>query len=91
MPNLANAKKALRQNLKRASKNQVTRDQIHSMRRNMRKLIDAGKLDEAKALVADLDQKVDKAAKKNIIPANAASRIKSRYMLSLNKAMAAKK
>lgn len=91
MPNLANAKKALRQNKKRAARNKVVKDELHSLRRGMRKLVEAGKLDEAKKLISLLDKKVDKAVKKGIVKLNNAARIKSRYMKKINAASKEKK
>jgi small subunit ribosomal protein S20 len=90
MPNLANAKKALRQSKKRAARNKVVKDELHSLRRSMRKFIEAGKLDEAKKLTSLLDKKVDKAIKRGIIKLNNGARIKSRYMKNLNAAQSAK-
>jgi len=90
MPQLANAKKALRQNKKKAGRNKIRRDEVHSLRRTFRKLLEADKVDEAKDFVKLLDKKVDKAAKDNLITKNAAARTKSRYMAKLNAATADK-
>ncbi len=86
MPNLDNAKKALRQAAKRAERNKVTRDEVHSMRRKFRKLLETGKQDEAKTLLSSLYKKLDKSAKKGIFKQNKVARIKSRATLKLNKA-----
>ncbi len=91
MPQLANAMKALRQNNRRAERNKLRFDEIHSLRRAVRKLLEAGKIDEAKDSVKKLDQKIDKAIQKKILPLNTGSRLKSRYMAKLNAALAAKK
>ena len=88
MPQLANAKKALRQSLKRADRRQPVIDELHSMRRHFRKLVDAGKLDEAKAMVPKLDKVLDKAVKKQIFKKNKTARVKSRIMAKLHKAEA---
>jgi len=85
MPNLQNAKKALRQSIVRAGRNKQMREGIDYMRRNFRKLLAANKLDEAKKLVSDLGQALDKAVGKNLIKKNAAARVKSRAMAHLNK------
>lgn len=69
----------------------MKREELHSLRRNFRKLLEAGKLEEAKALTKTLDKKVDKAAKNNLIKGNKAARIKSRYMLKLNEALSGEK
>lgn len=91
MPQLANAKKALRQSKKKAARNKVHLDEIHSLRRKLRKLLEAGKNSEAIELVKLLDKRVDKAVKKNLFKMNKGARIKSRYMAHVNEATAAKK
>ncbi|MFZ2681730.1 MAG: 30S ribosomal protein S20 [Patescibacteria group bacterium] len=85
MPNLQNAKKALRQSIVRAGRNKLMRERIDYMRRSFRKLLTANKLDEAKTLIKDLVQALDKAAGKNLIKKNTAARVKSRAMAQLNK------
>lgn len=87
MPNLKNAKKALAQSLVRADRNKVVRANIDSMRRKFRKLLEAGKIDEAKTLVRDLGKALDKAVTKNVVKLNAAARIKGRAVKNLNKAV----
>ena len=85
MPNLQNAKKALRQSIVRAGRNKLMRERIDYMRRSFRKLLADNKLDDAKKLVSDLSQALDKAVGKNLIKKNAAARVKSRAMAHLNK------
>lgn len=85
MPNLQNAKKALRQSLVRADRNKLMRERLDFMRRSFRKLLAENKLDEAKKLISNLSQALDKAAGKNLIKKNAAARVKSRAMAHLNK------
>ncbi|PIQ67822.1 30S ribosomal protein S20 [Candidatus Uhrbacteria bacterium CG_4_10_14_0_2_um_filter_41_7] len=88
MPNLENAKKALRQADKRAARNQIVKDEIHSLRRAFRKLVDGGKLEDAKQMLPLLDKKLDKAVTKNIFKKNKIARVKSRLALKLGKANA---
>ena len=85
MPNLQNAKKALRQSIVRASRNKATREGIDYLRRSFRKLLADNKLEEAKKLVSALTQALDKAVGKNLIKLNTAARVKSRAMAHLNK------
>jgi small subunit ribosomal protein S20 len=85
MPNLQNAKKALRQSIVRAGRNKQMRERIDFMRRSFRKLLAENKLDDAKKLVSDLTQALDKAVGKNLIKKNTAARVKSRAMAHLNK------
>ena len=90
MPQLANAKKALRQSAKRFERNKIVRAEIHSMRRSFRKLLEAKKFDEAQKMVPMLDKKLDKAVTKNVFKKNKSARIKSRLMKSLHAAKASK-
>lgn len=91
MPNLRNAQKALAQSKVRAIRNANVKGHIDSMRRSFTKLLALGKLDDARKLVQELDQAMDKSVTKKIVKANTAARVKSRTMLALNKAMAVKK
>ncbi len=86
MPNLANAKKALRQNVARAKRREPIKDEIHSSRRSFRKALETGKVDEAKAMMPKLDKMLDKAVTKKIFKKNKSARIKSRLATSLKKA-----
>lgn len=88
MPNLKNAIKALRQNVARAQRNQIVRDEIHSMRRAFRKQIEAKDVKAAEALLPELYKKLDKTVTKNIFKMNKVARIKSRMEANLKKAKA---
>ncbi len=85
MPNLANAKKALRQSKKKADRNKVVFEEIQSLRRRFRKLLEAKKFDEAKLMTDLINKKSDKAVTKRVIKKNHASRIKARSMAMLNR------
>ena len=87
MPNLANAKKALRQSLARAERRLPMLEEIHSVRRSFRKAVDGGKLDEAKAMIPKINKMLDKAVTKNLFKKNKTARIKSRMASKLAKAM----
>lgn len=87
MPNLKNATKALKQSLKRADRNKVVAANIDSMRRQFRKLLEAGKIEEAGKLVRELGKTLDKAVTKHVLKLNTAARIKSRTTINLAKAM----
>lgn len=91
MPNLRNAKKALKQSQVRAVRNANVRGHIDSLRRSFRKLLESGKTEEAQKLINELNQAMDKSVTKNVVKANTAARVKSRTMVALNKALAAKK
>lgn len=85
MPILKNAKKALRQSVKRAANNKVRVDELASLRRHFKVAVKAAKLDQAKELASKITQHIDKAVGKKIIKLNTASRVKSR----MHKAMSA--
>ena len=91
MPNLKNAKKALKQSQVRAVRNEKVRGHIESLRRSFRKLLEAGKIEEAQKLINELNKAMDKSVTKRVVKANTAARVKSRAMANLNKAVAAKK
>lgn len=78
MPQLENAKKALRQSDKRFLRNNVIRKEISSARRLFRKALEAGKMEESKKMMIDLQKKLDKAVKKNVFKKNKTARINSR-------------
>jgi small subunit ribosomal protein S20 len=88
MPNLANAKKALRQSTKRAERNAVLKNEMHSLRRRFRKHIESGEVKEAEAMIPELYKKLDKIAQKNIFKKNKSSRLKSRLVATLKRAQA---
>lgn len=85
MPNLANAKKALRQSETRAARNKVVKDEIASLRRHFKTALKEKKADEAKKLALSIGQKMDKAVSKRVLKMNTAARLKSRMMLAVNK------
>ncbi len=78
MPIKASAKKAQRQSVKRAAENKTKKDAFKKAVKEVKKLVAAKKLDEAKKMFVEAQQKLDKAAKTNVITANTASRLKSR-------------
>ena len=85
MPIKESAKKEMRKNKKRRVLNVRRQKTMRDALRNIKKLILAGKKDEAKKLIAAAYQAVDKAAKRGVIKKNTAARKKSRLMKSINK------
>lgn len=85
MPITKSAKKALRVSRRRREINLVWIKKYKALLKKSRQAIE-GKNKEAAKLVAEAVKALDKAAKKNIIHKNKASRLKSRLMLKLNKA-----
>lgn len=84
MPNLKNAKKALRQNKTRAQRNKVALAEIHSLRVKLRKAITSKKVDEAVEVARLVGKKLDKAVQKNLLKLNTVARYKSRLMKKVN-------
>ncbi|MFH1759028.1 MAG: 30S ribosomal protein S20 [Patescibacteria group bacterium] len=83
MPNIKGAKKALRQNKRRYTKNAAQKNILKKTIRQYRKLVDQKNLDEAKKSLPTVYKKLDKAAKANLIKKNKASRLKSRLSKKL--------
>ena len=79
MPNLQNAKKALRQSKTRAALNRQYKNRIRSVARIIDDSIKAGNKKEAEKMLPVYFKAIDKAAKKNILHKNTASRRKSLY------------
>ncbi|MCX6743512.1 MAG: 30S ribosomal protein S20 [Candidatus Parcubacteria bacterium] len=81
MPIKQHSKKALRQNIKRASRNMKVREDIKTLLKKIRKAVDA-KQDKAKieAMIKDVQKKLDKAAQKNIFKKNTVARKLSRLV-----------
>lgn len=85
MPNTKSAIKAMRQNIKRRKINLKVLESVRKSAKQVRKAATAGKKDELNKALSAAFSALDKAAKKNVIHKNNASRKKSRLA-----AMAAK-
>lgn len=78
MPNTASAKKRLRQDVKRRYLNRVRKDACKTSRKAFLSAVDAGDAAAAEGALKECFSALDKAAKKNTISKNKASRTKSR-------------
>ena len=78
MPNIASAKKRMRQDAVRRTRNRAARSTLRTLTRTLRESITAKKLDDCQTQFVLLVKKLDQAAAKNLIHANAAARTKSR-------------
>ena len=78
MPNTKSAIKAARQNIKRRVKNLKALEKIKKTAKSVRKFITAANKSEAQKALSSAFAALDKAAKKNIIHKNNASRHKAR-------------
>ncbi|MEE9164892.1 MAG: 30S ribosomal protein S20 [Nitrospinota bacterium] len=87
MPITKSAKKALRQNLTHQARNLAKKNKIKNIRRDIKKLLMAGKVSEAQMKLTQLYKALDKAAKTNVIKKNKAARLKSRITKSVQKAL----
>jgi len=85
MPVTTSAKKALRQSKKRGARNKQVRVKVRDVVKEMRTLISAKKIEEARAILPKLYKTLDKAVKVGVMKKNTASRKKSRLTLSLAK------
>jgi small subunit ribosomal protein S20 len=85
MPITSSAKKALRASDTKRVNNIRTQAAIDLSLKKFRKLVVAKKASEAKALVPAIYKALDKAAKRNYIKKNNASRLKSRVSAALKK------
>ena len=80
IPNIRSAKKRLRQSEKRRGLNRAKKAALRRVVKQIRGYIVSGEKEEARALLPRLAKAADKAAKRNAIHKNKASRIKSRWM-----------
>ena len=85
-PITTSAKKALRQNARRREKNIERKKAIKNLIKEIRILVAAKKIEEAKKLLPQAYKALDKTAKVNTIKKNTASRKKSRLAKLINKA-----
>lgn len=85
MPITKSAKKALRQNKRRAIRNVKKKRKIKDLIKEVKKLISENKVQEAKKLLPEIYKSLDKAAKTKVIKKNTASRKKSRITKAIIK------
>lgn len=78
MPRTKSAKKALRQATRRRVNNLAQQRKIKDTLREFKKLIAAGKTEEAKSFLPKVYKALDKVAKRGLIKKNKANRLKSR-------------
>jgi small subunit ribosomal protein S20 len=82
MPNKQNAKKALRQAIKRAALNKTRKE---AFKKAIKATVKSATLAEAKKLVITAQKALDKAARHGTIKKNTAARKLSRLMKKVNK------
>jgi small subunit ribosomal protein S20 len=89
MPNSASAKKRLRQSLDRRDRNRAVRSNIRGQVKKLRTTITGGDVAACETEFRVTTKKLDQAAAKGILHANAAARLKSRLSAAI-KAVKAK-
>ena len=85
MPIKESAKKALRQSLRRKTKNLRKKRKIKDLTKEIKNLITKKKIKEARTLLPKLYKALDKAAKTGVIKENKAARKKASIAKELNK------
>jgi small subunit ribosomal protein S20 len=78
MPNTASAKKRLRQSVERRARNRAAKTSIRNLTRTIRESVIAKDATKSEEAYKTLVKKLDRAASKNVLHANAAARTKSR-------------
>lgn len=78
MPITKSAKKALRQNEKRKKENRLWKNKIKESEKEIKKLVEEKKIEEAKKALPGFYKTVDKAVKNNVIKKNTGARKKSK-------------
>lgn len=84
MPIKHAAFKALRQTKKRQARNRQVKESVKALLKKARKTIEAGQVDAGKTAVQAAIKAIDKSRQHGVMPANAASRKKSRLVRKLN-------
>ncbi len=85
MPITSSAKKALKNSKKKRVFNLRRRDKVNDIVKQIKKLVNESKQAEAKKLLGEAYQAIDKAAKAHTIKKGAASRKKSRLSKMIKK------
>jgi ribosomal protein S20 len=83
MPIIKSAKKAAKQSIVKNIRNTKTRRTLHDVQKDFYALIKEEKTKEATAMISTVYKVVDTAAKKFVIPANRASRLKAKAAKNL--------
>lgn len=83
MPNLAQAKKALRKAKKAFVRNEAIREGVRKLRKAARVAVDAKNKVDGSKVARELQAALDKAAKRGVVSKNKASRLKSRLAKKL--------
>ena len=88
MPNIKSAKKRVKVIEKKTLRNNMIKSAYKTAIKKFEQAIEAGKVEEAKALFSEATKKIDQACTKGVIVKNTASRKKSSLSKKLNSAIA---
>lgn len=83
MPNIASAKKRLRQAERRAARSRAAKSSLRTKIKKVRQALEGGNLDAARAALAAAIPAIDKTASRGVIHRRTAARYKSRLMRRL--------
>ncbi len=83
MPITKSAKKALKQSLKKHSRNEHFKDLYRETRKMFEKAIIAKNVADATAVISKLHSNIDKLVKKNVLHKNNGARKKSKFAIML--------
>ena len=86
MPNIASAAKRVRQTAARTVRNKVVKSRVKTARKRFAEALASGDSEKAKKAYDTLASTADRAAKRNVIHKNSASRLKSEAAQALAKA-----
>jgi small subunit ribosomal protein S20 len=86
MPTTKSAKKRLRQNITRRSRNRTVKSSVKTQVRKVREAVAAGDIQQAETEFREAAKKLDRAGAHRVIHANKASRTKSRLQQLIKKA-----
>jgi small subunit ribosomal protein S20 len=85
MPNIASAKKRLRQNKIRRDRNRANRSRVRNMCKKVLKAVAEGNVEQAETSFAEAIKALDKAGSAKLIHRNTADRKKSRLSAMIRK------
>ena len=89
MPNIKSAKKRVKIIDKKTLRNNMIKSEYRTSIRKFEESLEAGKLEEEKALFSEATKKIDQACTKGVIVKNTAARKKSNLAKKLNAATVA--
>ena len=88
MPNIKSAKNRVKVIEKKTLRNNMIKSEYKTAVKKFEQAIEAGNIEEAKALFSEATKKIDQACTKGVIVKNTAARKKSSLSKKLNAAMA---